>query len=124
AIETTAAGDPNAPAPAGQDAQGVPGAKSLEQQKRDLLVSTALENATALREQGKLEEARAQLEQALQVDPANAVANAQYFEVLELLGERPGDIETTRQMAETRSVVLKQSMKAEADEYFRVGQEA
>jgi general secretion pathway protein D len=110
-----------APAPAARSQEA---AQDLARQKRDLLVSTALENARALRESGDLADARTQLEQALQLDPGNAEALALYAEVLELLGERPGDIQTTKQVAERQIQIRKQSLKLEAEEYFKLGQEA
>ena len=116
--------DSNAPVgmAAGPSAQQAP--PSLADQKKELLVSTAIANATAQREAGNYAAARSQLEQALALDPTNAAASAQYFEILELLGERPGDIGTTRQVAEQRQQVTKTSMKLESEERFRVGQEA
>lgn len=110
------------PTPVAAAPQG--GAQSLAQQKKELMLAAALENARSLRESGDLAGARKQLEQALSIDPGNAGATAQYFEVLELLGERPGDIGTTRQWAEERQAVAIQQLKLEAEEYHRVGQDA
>src|SRR5262245_55166422 len=72
----------NAPAPAGNKSGGggaaaqpqSQGTQELIQQKQQLLIKTALDNATALREQGNYDEARAQLEQVLMMDPANTQA--------------------------------------------------
>lgn len=110
------------PTPAASAPQA--GAQSLAQQKKELMLAAALDNARSLRESGDLAGARKQLEQALSIDPGNADATAQYFEVLELLGERPGDIGTTRQWAEERQAVAIQQLKLEAEEYHRVGQDA
>ncbi len=114
-------------APAGDGAGGTPqqqAGPSLAQQKHDLLIATALDNARSLREAGDLAGARTQLEQALELDHGNADATAQLFEVLELLGERPGDIGTMRQDAEERRKVAVESLKREAEEYHQVGEEA
>jgi Flp pilus assembly secretin CpaC/tetratricopeptide (TPR) repeat protein len=118
----TAAAKQDAAAPA--SAPQNQGDRSLEQQKRDLMLATALDNARALREQGDLVGARAALQQALAIDPGNADALAQYAEVQELLGERPGDIQTTKQNAENAAKVRVQTLKLEAESNFQTGQEA
>ncbi len=123
-VETPAAALGSTTGPASTASLQERGGRSLAEQKRDLLLTTALENAKSLREAGNLADARTQLEQALALDPGNVEALAQYNEVLELLGERPGDIGTTRQVAESRSHALKQQLRLEAEEYNRLGEEA
>jgi len=101
--QAPAAADSSAPAakPAAAAAAGAPaekqssGTQELVQQKQQMLVKTALENATALREQGNYDEARAQLEQVLLMDPGNTQALVAYHEIQQLQGERSGDIQTT-----------------------------
>jgi type II secretory pathway component GspD/PulD (secretin) len=93
-------------------------------QKKALLVETALRNAQALRDQGEYEGARRQLEEAMKHDPANADVTAQYLEILELLGERVGEIGTVRRVAEERSKVRREALRAEAEEYHRLATEA
>ena len=48
--------------------------QELIQQKQQLLIKTSLDNAKALQEQGKYEEARDQLAQVIQLDPSNTQA--------------------------------------------------
>ena len=76
--------------------------QELIRQKRELIVETALENARAFRERGDHVNARKQLEQALMADPTNAEASVEYMEVLELLGERVGQLRTVREAIEAR----------------------
>ena len=122
-----AAPAPSAPgAPqAGKPAPAAPShTQELIQQKQQMLVKSALDNAVALREQGKYEEAREQLEAALAIDPSNTQALTSYAELQQLLGERSGDIETTRQTVERRNQAKVTAMKLEAEEYFRLGNES
>jgi type II secretory pathway component GspD/PulD (secretin)/tetratricopeptide (TPR) repeat protein len=98
--------------------------QELIQQKQQLLIKTSLDNAKALQEQGKYEEARDQLAQVIQLDPSNTQALTSYAEIQQLLGERSGDIETTRQAVERRNQARSSAMKLEAEEYYRLGNEA
>ena len=130
--QAPAAADSSAPAakPAAAAAAGAPaekqssGTQELVQQKQQMLVKTALENATALREQGNYDEARAQLEQVLLMDPGNTQALVAYHEIQQLQGERSGDIQTTGDTVRQRFNAKAQAMKLEAEEYFRLGGEA
>jgi Flp pilus assembly secretin CpaC/tetratricopeptide (TPR) repeat protein len=116
-----------APAPAAKPAAAAPKAQDTQElinEKQQLLLKTALDNATALREAGKLEDARDALEEALRIDPNNSQALVAYHELQQLLGERAGDIETTRQVVEARNKAKAQAAKLEAEEYYRLGQTA
>lgn len=115
---------PGAAAPAAQQQPPKPGTQELVQQKQAMLVKTALDNATALREQGNYEEARAQLEQVLLMDPGNTQALVAYNEIQQLQGERAGDIATTGDTVRQRFAAKAQAMKLEAEEYFRLGNDA
>jgi len=121
---------PAAKPAAGAAAAGAPqekqssGTQELVQQKQQMLVKTALDNATALREQGNYEEARAQLEQVLLMDPGNTQALVAYNEIQQLQGERSGDIQTTGDTVRQRFAAKAQAMKLEAEEYFRLGNES
>lgn len=95
--------------------------KSLAEQKRDLMLAAAMENGIALREHGDLAGARRAFEEAVAIDPGHLSARAQLSEVLEMLGERPGDIETTRQNAEARMKAQQQQLKLEAEDQHRLG---
>jgi tetratricopeptide (TPR) repeat protein len=87
------------------------GTQELVQQKQQMLVKTALDNAAALREQGKYDEARAQLEQVLQMDPGNTQALVAYNEIQQLQGERSGDIQTTGDTVRQRITAKAQALK-------------
>jgi general secretion pathway protein D len=112
---------PKAPAPSPAQASRT---QELIQQKQQLLIKTSLDNAIALKEQGKYQEALDQLGQVIQLDPSNTQALSSYAEIQQLLGERAGDIETTRQTVERRNQARNQAMKLEAEEYYRLGSEA
>ena len=107
-------------APAAGDGAG----KSLAAQKRELMLGAALDNGRALREAGDLAGARRALEEAVAIDPGHLGAQAQLAEVLELLGERPGDIETTRKNAEARMHAQVEQLRLEANEQHNVGKDA
>ncbi len=91
----------------------------LVRKKRELLLQSAIENARAAREHGDYVQARNELERALQIDPASAELTVMYLEVLELLGERPGETLTAKETMEQRFRAWKDSRRMEAEEYHR-----
>lgn len=110
--------------PAGDQATAPQAGLSLAEQKRDLMLSMAMDNGRSLREQGDDAGARRAFEEAVAIDPGHLEAQAQLAEVLEQLGERPGDIETTRLNAEKHANAKIEQLKLEAEEQHRVGQDA
>lgn len=96
----------------------------LQEQRNQLFIETNLQNARALMERGEYEAAREQVELALRFDETNAEATALWLRIAEILGERVAEIGSVRQMAEERNRVQRESLRLEAEEYFRLAQEA
>lgn len=95
---------------------------SLKQQRQSLLLEQALANATALREQLRLPEARATLQDALAtLDPDALEVKKLLAEVEALMGIYPGEVETVASEVERTYELRVQKMKAEARDGLRKG---
>jgi len=95
---------------------------SLEQQKRKFLVEGHLDNARALKDRLRLEEAELEVAAALELDPDNVEAKRLLADIGALLGRPSGEYGAGAQELNRRWDIRYEQLKAEAQDSFRKAQ--
>jgi hypothetical protein len=91
---------------------------TLQEQKNALLIDQHLANARALMAEVRLEDARAEIARALELEPDHAEARELLNQVGALLGDSAGALGAGRADLEAQYQVQLQSMRADAEESF------
>lgn len=98
--------------------------RELVQAKRAVLKERAIANARAYRDAGKLAEAQAELERALDLDSEDLEALDLYNEILESLGRAPQTVSAIKRQVELRNQKQAQTILQEAKGNLQQGEDA